>query len=241
MTTAQHSSVGSVLHLQIQGADDQLTATTIAVTEAYNFGYAGRDQSSVQQHVDEMRELGMQPPSRIPALFPIPAQRVSTSTEIVVSGEQTYGEVEFALIRSEDHGWLVTIASDHTDLEIERVNMPKAKAACPDVIGSVAWRLDDVRAQWDRCTLTMWARTDDGESVQLQHDSTGHLLAPDDLLAILEERRPGVLRIGTVVMSGTIGGEPTPGMASWSARLRDPQTGREIDLEYLLRRLPEEI
>ena len=241
MTTTPRDLVGSVVHLRVQGIDNQLTPTTVTVVEAYNFGYAGRDQASVQQHVEEMHELGMQPPTRVPALFPIPAERVSTSSDIVVSGEQTYGEVEFALIRSEDHGWLVTIASDHTDLEIERVNMPKAKAACPDVIGSVAWRLDDVRAQWDHCTLTMWAHEDDGKTTKLQHDATGQLLAPDDLIAILEERRPGTLPVGTVVMSGTIGGEPTPGMAAWSARLHDPDRGREIKLEYRLRRLAEEI
>jgi hypothetical protein len=160
---------------------------------------------------------------------------------LVVSGEQTYGEVEFALINSEEHGWLVTIASDHTDLEVERVKMPKAKGMCPNVVGATAWSLDEVRHDWDRFTMTMWAQPDGGETVKLQQDVTGHLLSPDDLIDILRTRRPGELPNGTVIMSGTIAGEPTPGMGAWSARLEDPETGRRLDIDYRLRRLSEEI
>ena len=163
MLTTQQSSLGSELHLQIQRADGALTSTTVAVTEAYNFGYAGREREGVQEHVDQMRALGIPAPQHVPAIFPIPPGRVSTASELVVSGEQTYGEVEFALINSEEHGWLVTIASDHTDLEVERVKMPKAKGMCPNVVGATAWSLDEVRHDWDRFTMTMWAQPDGGE------------------------------------------------------------------------------
>jgi Protein of unknown function (DUF2848) len=239
--TSSHNAVGATLALQIQGVDGESTPVSVQVEEAYNFGYAARDRAGAQQHVDQMRVLGLPAPQQVPAIFPIPADRVSTASEFIVSGEQTYGEVEFALIKSEGHGWLVTIASDHTDLEVERVKMPKAKGMCPDVVGADVWKLDDVHAQWDRCTLTMWARTDGGEAVPLQHDTTGHLLAPHDLIAILEDRRPGELRPGTVIMSGTVAGEPTPGMHEWSARLEDPRTGRRLEIDYKLRRLREEI
>ena len=83
---------------------------------------------------------------------------------------------------------------------------------------------------------------DNGEAVQVQHDTTGHLLAPHDIIGILEDRRPGELPAGTVIMSGTIAGEPTPGMREWSARLEDPQTGRlKLEIDYTLQQLREEI
>jgi hypothetical protein len=239
--TSSHSAVGATLDLQIHGIDGATTPVTVEVHEVYNFGYAARDRSGAQEHVDQMRALGLPAPQKVPAIFPIPADRVSTGSEFTVSGDQTYGEVEFALIKSEGHGWLVTIASDHTDLEVERVKMPKAKGMCPDVVGADVWKLDEVRAQWDRCTLTMWARAGDGEAVQLQQDTTGHLLAPHHIIAILEARRPGELPPGTVILSGTVAGEPTPGMLEWSARLEDPQTGRRLAIDYTLQPLREEI
>ncbi|MFI2841468.1 DUF2848 family protein [Mycolicibacterium sp. PDY-3] len=239
--TSTQPRTGAQLSLEVIEGTGIVGTASVTVIEAYNFGYAGRDQGSVQEHVDQMRELGMPAPQRLPAIFPIPPDRVSTARRLVVSGAETYGEVEFALIRSAEYGWLVTIGSDHTDLEVERVKMPKAKGMCPDVIGASAWRLDDIRDVWDRFTLTMWGHSDDGERVELQHDTTGHLLSPDDLIAILQTRRPGELPIGTVIMSGTVGGEPTPDMAAWSARLEDPHTHRGIDIHYTLDRLDEEI
>lgn len=240
MTITQHPA-DTLLELEVRDAAGAATTVSVPVTEAYNFGYAGRDQASAQEHVDQMQKLGMPAPQRVPAIFPIPPSRVTTDSSLVVSGAETYGEVEFALIRSADHGWLVTIGSDHTDLEVERVKMPKAKGMCPDVVGATAWRLDDVRDSWDRFTLTIWGHTDDGDKVELQHDTTGHLLSPDDLIATLNSRRPGEPPVGTVIMSGTIGGEPTPGMAAWSARLEDPETQRRIEIHYTLNRLDEEI
>ncbi|MET4426915.1 MULTISPECIES: DUF2848 family protein [unclassified Mycolicibacterium] len=241
MLTSSPSVTGAQLSLHVHRTSDEVTPVTVAVTEAYNFGYAARDREGVQEHVDQMRALGFAAPQQVPAIFPIPPDRISTASEFTVSGEQTYGEVEFALINSEEHGWLVTIGSDHTDLEVEGVKMPKAKAMCPDVVGATAWRLDEVRDDWDRFTMTMWAESDDGATTQLQHDVTGHLLAPHQLISILEDRRPGALPVGTVIMSGTVAGEPTPGMRGWSARLEDPETGRRIELGYTLRRLSEEI
>jgi hypothetical protein len=239
--TSSRSGVGATLELKIHGIHGETLPVTVEVREAYNFGYAARDRRGAQEHVDQMRALGLPAPQRVPAIFPIPADRVSTASEFSVSGEQTYGEVEFALIKSEGHGWLVTIASDHTDLEVERITMPKAKGMCPDVVGADVWRLDDVRGQWDRCTLTMWARADNGEAVRLQHGTTGHLLAPNDMIAILEDRRPGELPAGTVIMSGTVAGEPTPGLRGWTARLEDPEADRRLEIAYTLQPLREEI
>lgn len=205
----------------------------IDVRRAFNFGYAARDTAGIDAHIAEMRELGMPAPTRLPAIFPIPADRVQTATEISVFGEDTYGEVEFALIAT-DAGWLVTIASDHTDLEVEKINMAKAKATCPDVVGDTAWFFDEVADHWDECTMQLWGRTPDGQEHLIQSGSVGLLLRPEALQEILAERSGTALDAGTVIMSGTIDGAPTPGMSSWRAELADPRRGRKLAIDYHL-------
>jgi hypothetical protein len=234
------STGAAVLPLLVQHADGSESRTSVTVTTAYNFGYAARDQAGVTEHVNQMRALGVPAPNRVPALFPIPPDRITTNAALTVSGDQTYGEVEFALVNSEEHGWLVTIASDHSDVEIEHVNMPKAKVMCSNVLGNVAWPLADVLDVWDAMVLRMWSG-DDADTTLMQQDKTAHLLRPEDLLRQLEERRGSGLPVGSVVLSGTIAGEPTPGKVRWSAELEDPSSGRSLKLAYTVRGLAEEI
>lgn len=228
------------VHVTVDSASGHTTEIEVDVVRAYNFGYAARDQAGVQRHIAELRELGMPAPSRLPAIFPVPAERVRTATELTVSGEDTYGEVEFALLNT-GQGWLVTIASDHTDLEIEKVNMPKAKASCPDVIGTTAWRLDEVAEHWDDCTLQLWGKNPDGTEELIQSGAVGHLLAPADMQRVLAERSGTPAAPGTVILSGTLDGEPTPGKSAWRAELNDPHTGRTIELGYSLHVLDQEL
>jgi hypothetical protein len=235
------ASVASVLSIEVQLNSGVAEPISVTVREGYNFGYASRDPSGVAEHLDEMRALGMAAPTTIPAIFPIPPDRISTMTSYVVSGDQTYGEVEFALIKTAERGWLVTIASDHTDLEVERVNMPKAKATCPDVIGAVAWPLDEVIDVWDRFVLTLWGQTVAGERVLLQQGAVGELMSPRELIRTLEGRRQSEVGDGTVIMSGTIAGEPTTGIRCWIAELSDPASNRRLTLRYEITELQEEL
>ena len=235
-----NTTLAPALSLTVQDVAGRGVPIEVLVRRAYNFGYAARDTRGVSEHLKEMGALGLPVPTQIPAIFPIPPGRISTGAEVVVTGDQTYGEVEFALIKTEEHGWIVTIASDHTDLEIERTNMPKAKAMCPDVIGTTAWRLDAVD-DWDSLVLRLWGHPDAADPVLIQEGPVGKLLRPADLIRILEERQGAELSAGTVILSGTIGGEPTPGMRGWRAELENPRNGQRLALEYSLDRLPEEI
>ena len=45
----------------------------ITVRYALNAGYAGRDTEQVQHHVDQLAELGVPAPRRIPTLYPLSA------------------------------------------------------------------------------------------------------------------------------------------------------------------------
>ena len=231
------------LAMAVEHADGTLTDVVVTVQQAYNFGYAGREQAEVLGHVEQMRALGMPAPSRVPAIFPIPPDRVSTATSLIAAGDQTYGEVEFALIKTAELGWVVTIASDHTDLEVEQVKMPKAKGICPDIVGSRAWLLSDVEPAWDACVLRLWGTTDGEEPMLLQEGHTSHLLSPDAIIAELTQRRGGNAELpnGTVILSGTVAGEPNPSPTVWRAELADPTSGRTLAHSYTVERLPEEL
>ncbi len=230
---------GTRLHLSVD-SETGAAEVDVDVHSVYNFGYAARDTSGVATHIAELRELGLPAPTRLPAIFRIPPERAQHTTGLPVCGDDTYGEVEFALINTHS-GWLVTIASDHTDLDIEKVDMAKAKAACPDVIGDAAWRLDEVTEHWDDCELRLWGRTADGAEHLIQAGTVGHLLEPADMQRILAERSGREPDPGTVILSGTIDGAPTPGMCSWRATLADPHRGRTLSLDYTVIALSPEI
>jgi hypothetical protein len=46
---------------------------------------------------------------------------------------------------------------------------------------------------------------------------------------------------GTVILSGTIGGEPPPGMELWQMRLHDPFRHADLRLAYRVDSLPEQL
>ena len=209
----------------------------VEVRRIFNFGYAGRDQDHVRAHIQEMAGLAP-PPSRIPALFPLPPGQVAAPGTITVAGPDTYAEVEFALVHTGEQ-WLVTIASDHSDAKVEEFSTPRAKAACPDVVSTNAWWLADVLADWDDCTLLLEAHGPAGSTV-VQQGGVAELLSPTTLIEILQERLGREAEAGTVVLSGTIGGLPATGFTSWTATLGSPARA-DLVLSYSIEALPDEL
>lgn len=159
-----------------------------------------------------------------------------TTTEIEVDVLRAYN---FGYAARDQAGVQRHIAELH--LEVEKVNMPKAKASCPDIIGATAWLLDEVAEHWDDCTLHLWGQNPDGTEELIQSGTVGHLLPPADMQRVLAERSGTALAPGTVILSGTLDGEPTPGKRAWRAELADPHTGRTIALGYSLHVLDQEL
>ena len=214
---------------------------SVDVSGVYNFGYAGRDQDSVREHVRELQKRGVPAPRVVPTLYPLPIDGATTESTITVFGDQTYGEVEYALLNS-PAGWLVTVASDHTDALVETASVSRAKRACLDVLAGRAWRLADVADRFDELELlSECVAGTDVEASIVQQGRCGTLLEPATLLEILGERLRQAPPEGTVILSGTIGGEPPCGVERWSMRLRDPQGDAEIRLDYSVRSLADEL
>jgi Protein of unknown function (DUF2848) len=229
----------AALQLTVVRANGEAGFVDLPIRAAFNFGYAARDQAGLREHLAETAKLGLPVPGTVPSLYPIPPDRVTTAVTIVVSGDRTYAEVEYALIRDHDGGWLITVASDHTDVDVERQSLPRGKSIAPNVLAPVAWDLGEIRDHVDELELV--SDSPGAATSPLQRDSLKALLSPWDLIATLERRTGAAAEPGTVILSGTIGGELPAGATAWEITLDDPILGRRIEHRYSVHSLPDEI
>jgi 2-keto-4-pentenoate hydratase/2-oxohepta-3-ene-1,7-dioic acid hydratase in catechol pathway len=207
----------------------------IDIHYALNAGYAGRDTAQVQHHVDELAELGVPAPARIPTLYPLSSTLVSRPETVQVAHAKTSGEAEWALIVGDGpEDLLLTAACDHTDRALEVHGVAWSKQSAPDVLGDVAWPLAGIEGELDRFTLKAWVRH--GDSEQLIQDGTPAQLLPP---AYWVKELGDLLRPGTVLLSGTI-----PMIAGvdqfadgWRVELTDPR-GLTSRVEYAVEQLP---
>jgi hypothetical protein len=220
--------------------DGRSTEVHVPVTQAFNFGYAARDQAALEEHLRETAGLGLAVPPTIPALYPIPPDRVTTAARVVVSGTDTYAEVEFALICDSEGRWLITVASDHTDAGVERGNVVRGKSITPNVLAPVAWALTEVEAHLDTLRLSC-RRPQASPAETLQSDSLATLLRPSSLIKLLTQRTGSSPGPGTVILSGTIGGELPVGCDEWLVALEDPILQRRIEHRYAVDALADEL
>lgn len=195
-------------------------------------GYTGRDRAKVQEHIDELAALGVPPPSSVPAYWLQPPWLATADVDVVVVGERTSGEAEFALVGDGDE-LFVTLASDHTDRAAEAIDVELSKAVCPVPIAHEAWSAVDVEGHWDELVLRSWIVEADGPDTEVcyQDGRCATLVPPLELLAGFPHRRPErfVMLTGTVPVIGEI--RPS---RRFRAELHDPVRGRSIYLDYAI-------
>jgi hypothetical protein len=102
------------LRLLQRETDGRSTPVDVPVDHVILVGYSGRDREAVQAHIRELELLGVAPPARVPAMYTVSPELVTTGSRLVVDGTATSGEAEFVLVPS-PHGVLVGVGSDHTD------------------------------------------------------------------------------------------------------------------------------
>lgn len=201
-------------------------------------GYSARSAAERDRHIAELRAIGIEPPKTVPAFWAVSSGLVTTGSRIEVQGTGTSGEVEYALIA---HGGrtYVTVASDQTDRELERVSIPRSKQLCAKVIGREVVPLEMVLGEWDEISLESDVSDDGREWIPYQRGSLADLLPPGELVrAVL-----GVddLPDGRVLLSGTmplIDGI-TRFDSHFRARLVAPRANVELGLAYRVDVLPE--
>ncbi len=194
-------------------------------------GYTGRNQSAVLKHIEELQKEGIPPPPSVPMYYSKPSWGLSVDGDIHVQGVQTSGELEFVLLLH--NGILyVGLGSDHTDRELEKLDIPKSKQICPSVLSKTLWSYDDIKDHWDQIELRSWV-TRNGERCLYQQFTVASLLNPEDLLARVRARVSGECE-DLAIFSGTA---PllTDGFVyadRFEGALLDPVLGREIRLGY---------
>jgi hypothetical protein len=190
-------------------------------------GYTGRNQEEVRRHVAELARIGVAAPPRVPYLYRVAPYLLTYDESIQVKGEKTSGEVEYVILVSEKE-WYITIGSDHTDRELEKISVDKAKQICPKVLARQVWRYSDVKDHWDEIKMMATATKGPNKSIY-QEGKLGLILRPESLIETFTANKPG-----TVLFSGTVPLK-SPDLIyadQFKMKLEDSVMRREICHEY---------
>lgn len=222
---------------RLAGNDAESPQTiTVTIDTFIVAGWAGRDMKAIEEHIEELAELGVPRPSAVPLYYRIAANQLSQDDEIQVVGDQSSGEAE-VLIFSHEGRNLISLASDHTDRKLEAHSVALSKQACAKPAGREAWLLDDVAEHWDSLILRSWI-TENGQKTLYQEGPVGSLRHPVDLVqdhfgqTVMPE--DSAMCCGTVNAIGGI--RPANDLIM---ELHDPVLQRSLHHQYSVRVLPE--
>ena len=199
-------------------------------------GWVGRDKAALQQHIDELAEEGVPPPTRTPIYMNFSPSLICTEGPLsVISGESS-GEVEAVLIKSGGRIFLGT-GSDHTDRGFEKYSVPASKHMYAKVLSNEVWPIEEVRAHMDQLILRAYA-IDDGKRELYQEAVLGSILTPVEVYEQLPEDDLPLDNI--CIMGGTI--SAVAGIVysrGFAFEMEDPVLGRKIGGEYEVKVLPQ--
>ena len=218
---------------------DQAQPIELRVNRVYCIGYAGRNQAKVREHIDELAKIGVSAPPRTPTVYPVSTYLLTAGATIMAQGKETSGEVEFVLFLEGDKTY-VSVGSDQTDRDLEKVSILKSKQMCEKVVASQVWDYDDVRDHWDSLILRAWVTDEKGKRLYQDGPATALLPVPDLIDAVKRETDQNLN--GAVIYSGTV---PTHGgfvfAKTWDLELEDPVLKRKIAHRYEVKALEQEM
>ncbi|MGD8226881.1 MAG: DUF2848 family protein [Desulfobacteraceae bacterium] len=199
-------------------------------------GYTGRDQSAVRKHIEELKKEGVEPPPSVPMFYPKPYQGISLGEAFHVQGRETSGEVEYVLLMDGDRIY-VGAGSDHTDRELERMDILKSKQVCPAILSKNLWDFEEIKDHWDSIQIRSWA-VQGGERTLYQDSTLSTILPPEELVRLVQQRVEVSLE-GIAIFSGT------PPMVTeqilfserFEGELLDPILNRKISFGYSIHTL----
>ncbi|WP_421996126.1 DUF2848 domain-containing protein [Reyranella sp.] len=206
------------------------------VEELVIAGWTGRDVAAIEHHIEELKAIGVQPPSKVPLYYRVASSLLTQGDSIQVVGDDSSGEAEPVLVGAADRLW-VTVGADHTDRKLEAYGVALSKQVCAKVVGRAAWRFEEVEPHWDELILRSFIE-EDGKKVPYQEGLLAKIRTPRDLIA---GWRNGDKRLppGVVMFCGTL---PAIGGIRPSSRfdmeIEDPVLGRKLSHAYTVRSLP---
>ena len=194
-------------------------------------GYTGRDQAAVRKHIEELAKEGIEPPPSVPTLYPKAPWGLAQKNAIQVEGRETSGEMEFFLL-VDNSSIYVGAASDHTDRELERIDIRKSKQVCPTMLSRTVWNYEEVKETWDQIQIRSWAFKDGQKSIY-QESTLGSILPPEDLIDLVRQQLNDPIG-GIALFSGTpplLAGEMVFA-DRFEGELLDVNFGRKITIAY---------
>lgn len=196
-------------------------------------GWTGRDQAAQQAHIEELQALGIEPPQSTPVYYHVGKELLTQDGSIDVVGGNSSGEAEVFLLALDD-GIYLGVGSDHTDRELEAMDITLSKQNCPKPVSRELWRLSDVVEHWDEITLRSYIVIN-SERTLYQQASIAALLEPREIVekAALDFDN---LNTGHAIFCGTVSviggiryGE------EYQVELVDPVKQRKLSHAYRVR------
>jgi len=213
----------------------ELEGRSIDIDDLVIAGWTGRDVDALHRHIEELKAIGVQPPSKVPLYYRVGAALLTQADRIQVVGDDTSGEAEPVLVGTPDRLW-VAVGADHTDRKLEAYGVAHSKQVCPKVLGRSAWRFEEVEPHWDELILRSFIE-EDGRKVPYQEGLLAGMRPPRDLIAGWrgDKRLPS----GVVMFCGTL---PAIGGIRSSTRfdmeIEDPVLHRTLSHAYTIEALP---
>jgi hypothetical protein len=214
----------------------EFDGSVVEIDQLVIAGWTGRDVEALNHHIEELKAIGVQPPSKVPLYYRVTANLLTQTETVQVLGDDTSGEVEPVLVGTPDRLW-VTVGADHTDRKLESYGVAHSKQVCPKVIGRTAWRFEEVEPHWDRLMLRSFIE-EGGKRVLYQEGPLAKIRAPRELIA---GWRNGDKRLpaGVAMFCGTL---PALGAIRSSSRfemeIEDSVLGRKLAHAYDVEALP---
>ena len=179
--------------------DDKLINLEAKIENIYICGYTSSNQQALQDHIDELKKIGVTPPDKIPMLYKKANLSAAVNTGIRVISDDTSGEVEYFLLLQNDKIYL-GLASDHTDRGIEKYDVEKSKQVCPVVLSDVVWDYSEIK-EWKSLTLKSWAAQGNGK-ILYQKASLEIFMKPEEIIDFVKEEIQSDLN-NSIILCGT--------------------------------------
>lgn len=204
---------------------------TIEIKHLVVAGWTARDMKFVQEHIDELAEIGVAPPSTVPLFYRASNLLVTQEPTVEVLSTDTSGEVEPLIIKAEGKIYL-GVGSDHTDRKLEAYSVAHSKQVSAKPVSSELWDFAEVVDHLDELLIESWV--DEGEGwVQYQKGSLANIRPLTELM------EKGDLSEGSAMLCGTcpaIGGVRRT--EKFKMSIHDPVLNRTIECVYTTKELP---
>jgi len=232
----------SRLAMTLEKWPNDRVALDIEVGRVYNLGFTIRDAEKMQRHLEECYAVGV-PELKVdkpPLIFPMSSWATITDSDVSVQRARTSGEVEIVTISLAGELY-VGVGSDHTDRELETIDIPWSKQVAPNVLAPTLWRWADVEGHWDDVMLESYV-SDGGEEILYQRASVSEFWTPVEMVTSLVGRVPETTA-AQILFSGTVvsEGEQLNFGRKWRIAMIDPVFNRKIEHSYQIVVLSEEV